>query len=356
MKELFELREEKLADFFNLLAGERVVIAPVKRFNSVFFAEVKSFDEVFFPRVNTLYSPKTFFYLAREDLLEYEENAAGGAPALRAIEPKARKAVLFGVRPCDFHALRVNDANFSSFGVRDPYYFKRRENTLTAVFACSEAGPNCFCDSFGFDSVREGDGFDFFFFKASADSPASSPRYFIASDSAEGRGILGEALEKNIVVKAAQQAAPKKISCQRKLSAAAVARMNEFFDDAEWKKLAATCLSCGACTAVCPTCNCFDVHDEFRDGKIVRVRSQLSCFFPFFTRVAGGHSLRQSREGRLKQFAYHKLDYFDKQAGTPMCVGCGRCFATCLKKINVFDLVNKLGGKSSKNAVKEKRD
>ena len=42
-----------------------------------------------------------------------------------------------------------------------------------------------------------------------------------------------------------------------------------------WDEVAARCLACGNCTAVCPTCYCFDVVDEvslnLNDGDRYRV-------------------------------------------------------------------------------------
>ena len=66
------------------------------------------------------------------------------------------------------------------------------------------------------------------------------------------------------------------------------------FDDPIWDELGETCLSCGACSMVCPTCYCFDVKDKLSpDGETgERVRVWDSCMFSEFAEVAHGHNFR----------------------------------------------------------------
>jgi ferredoxin len=59
-----------------------------------------------------------------------------------------------------------------------------------------------------------------------------------------------------------------------------------------WEELGDRCLSCGACTAVCPTCYCFDVYDEddLAAPTGTRGRTWDSCLFASHARVAGGEN------------------------------------------------------------------
>ena len=53
------------------------------------------------------------------------------------------------------------------------------------------------------------------------------------------------------------------------LSKVGAGKTEVLFNRPEWKSLSESCLGCGTCTFVCPTCQCYDVQ-EFNTGKTVR--------------------------------------------------------------------------------------
>ena len=61
-----------------------------------------------------------------------------------------------------------------------------------------------------------------------------------------------------------------------------------------------SCLGCGTCTFVCPTCQCYDIKDfDTGHGVIQRFRCWDSCMYSEFTKMSAGqpqtsHSLRDS--------------------------------------------------------------
>jgi formate hydrogenlyase subunit 6/NADH:ubiquinone oxidoreductase subunit I len=122
-----------------------------------------------------------------------------------------------------------------------------------------------------------------------------------------------------------------------------------------WEDLGEQCLGCGACTAVCPTCYCFDVYDEvnfdLQSGERFRVWD--SCQFSQFATVAGGHDFRNGRSARLRHRFYHKFKYQASNGDLSACVGCGRCANACLVGINPIDVLGKLQKK--RGAELEKR-
>lgn len=75
-----------------------------------------------------------------------------------------------------------------------------------------------------------------------------------------------------------------------------------------WDDVATCCLTCGNCTAVCPTCFCTDVRDTTTlDGAMaLRTRHWDSCFSLQFSRIAG-HPVRSSVRSRYRQWLTHKL-------------------------------------------------
>ena len=66
----------------------------------------------------------------------------------------------------------------------------------------------------------------------------------------------------------------------------------------EWKQLSESCLGCGTCTFVCPTCQCYAI-EEFDTGKKVRrFRCWDSCMYSDFTQMSAG----QPRPTQLERF------------------------------------------------------
>jgi heterodisulfide reductase subunit C len=122
--------------------------------------------------------------------------------------------------------------------------------------------------------------------------------------------------------------------------------LEENFRHPIWEELMHECLACGSCTMVCPTCFCYNVVDKIdlnlKSGK--RQREWDSCMLLEYAQVALGHNFRKDRDARVKQRIYHKLVYYEPQFGTLGCVGCGRCIKTCVKKIDITDVISRLRG------------
>jgi ferredoxin len=116
------------------------------------------------------------------------------------------------------------------------------------------------------------------------------------------------------------------------------------FEDPAWDKLYKSCLSCGVCTYVCPTCYCFDVEDYGHDAEGERFRCWDSCMFGHFTQMAGGHNPRAGRKERVRQRFMHKLQYYPEVYQEIACVGCGRCLRSCPVNLDIVQAIKALGG------------
>ena len=119
----------------------------------------------------------------------------------------------------------------------------------------------------------------------------------------------------------------------------------EYFDAPEWKQLSESCLGCGTCTFVCPTCQCYDIKDFNTGHGVKRFRCWDSCMYSEFTKMSAGQP-RLTQLERFRQRFMHKLVYYPtNNDGLFSCVGCGRCVAKCPIHMNIVKVMKTLGGR-----------
>jgi ferredoxin len=107
-----------------------------------------------------------------------------------------------------------------------------------------------------------------------------------------------------------------------------------------WEDASAKCISCGACTYLCPTCYCFNITDESFGMSGERIRTWDTCMSYLFTLEGSGHNPRPTKAHRLKNRMGHKFSYYPSlHEGLIACCGCGRCIKSCPVCVDIREVV-----------------
>jgi len=121
--------------------------------------------------------------------------------------------------------------------------------------------------------------------------------------------------------------------------------VNPLFAAPFWEGVSFSCINCGTCTYLCPTCWCFDIQDEVWGKQGDRIRNWDACMFPLFTLHGSGHNPRDKKVQRVRQRFMHKLKYYvDKYGDGVCCVGCGRCVQFCPVNIDIRRVCERMNG------------
>jgi ferredoxin len=110
-----------------------------------------------------------------------------------------------------------------------------------------------------------------------------------------------------------------------------------------WDKISATCVECGACNFVCPSCHCFFLRDyASKEGEPGRTRVWDACLSENFSRVAGGANPNQRRQARVRHRLERKfIAPYEADEGYA-CTGCGRCIDACLGHLDIRAILQEL--------------
>ena len=310
------------------------VVAPVEGPNGLDFDVIVSPGEVVLDYVETTVSPKKFFLPPEEELFRFDALTNEVLPT-RIEFPKR---VIFGMHSCDINALNRLDLVFKDCDHPDPYYVARREATIIVGISCMP-GENCFCRLWGSDEARY--GYDLFLSYIGG-------QYLVSMSGVEAANILESACNPREATDEERQAFRNRTRARQESFNQDIPEIQEvallmdaFHSDPFWDELGGRCLSCTACSAVCPSCFCFDIIDEVDpDGtKGSRLRVQDSCCSPDFAGVAGGHNFRPDGRTRVRHRMYHKLNGFLMTHDRMLCVGCGRCVRACKADINPIQVL-----------------
>jgi sulfhydrogenase subunit beta (sulfur reductase) len=317
-------------DFKKLLSAMRklgTVKGPIAGKNGIVLGELSDTNGLLTGFANFKLPIKREFFPQCEVLSQYDDT--GVVREIVSDEP----GVLFGVRPCDAQALALVDKVFCDDRFVDPYYRKRRENLLVISLACATPEATCFCLSVkGGPASKTGtDILTFDIGKSLLLEPVSEKGETFLK---KNKAIFKVATEKDIELAKKQETAARKQMNNVAVSEAHVA-LKKQNSPGLWEKISETCLSCGACTFLCPTCHCFDLCDEKAPGGGRKLRVHDACMFPSFVKEASGHNPRATKGQRMRQRVMHKFSYTQDNFDEVFCVGCGRCIINCPSNIDI---------------------
>ncbi len=292
-------------------------------------------------QLNTVKSPKDFFFPQLENMMEFK--VEGKNIELIDIRKAQEDFVIFGVRACDVKAFEVLDNVFLVDPI-DSYYAARREHGIIISMACGKPSETCFCQTFGIDAANPAGDITVWKTEKEVFWQANSEKgeklvAALGLESCDDTAVNAEKEKINAIMK-------KLPLAELKSDAFGGGKTDEFFNAPEWKTLSESCLGCGTCTFVCPTCQCYDIKDFDSGNGIVRFRCWDSCMYSDFTKCAHGNP-RLSQVERFRQRFMHKLVYYpENNNGLFGCVGCGRCMAKCPISMNIVKVMKTLGGKA----------
>ncbi len=334
--ENYTVPKDKLSNLIKEIQNTHFVFGPVKSQDIIAFSPIKDPSEITLDYLNSKLPPKSFMMNQTETLFKFTTGET------KKIEPAPipdEKIAIFGIRPCDARSFDILDPMFKS-DFEDPYYLTKRKNTILIGLSCNEPGVNCFCTSLD-------------------DGPTSAKHvdilltdigdaYYVEANTDRGKELVKK-LGKHLT-KASEGDAKKKKETGKKAEGkitralnpdGIVEKLEDIFDDKYWKDVSLRCLSCGACTYLCPTCHCFDIQDETTANRGARIRVWDTCMNPEYTLHASGYNPRPERKNRTRNRIYHKYNYYPKNFDVIACVGCGRCINNCAVNIDIIDVITK---------------
>ena len=294
--------------------------------------------------LNTVRSAKDFFFPQTENLMDFKTE--GKKIEIIDTRRECEDFVIFGVRACDVRSFDVLDKVFLSEPA-DSYYKNRREHGVIVSLACTKPHETCFCGTFGIDAASPA---------GDVTAWKTEDALYLAANTEKGRALL------KLVEDLTEDADEAPVSEQQKVTRARMKKLplanltaekfgagktDEFFGDPAWAELSQSCLGCGTCTFVCPTCQCYDIKDFNTGHGVRRFRCWDSCMYSEFTKMSAGQP-RLTQLERFRQRFMHKLVYFPtNNDGMFSCVGCGRCLAKCPIQMNIVKVMKKLGGQDN---------
>ncbi len=323
---------------------EYTLFGPVKEGNNISkFRELAAGEEPDFSISTTTMSPKSVVFPQSEVMFTFTtDSASPDCNIMKVPEKSYSPRAIIGIRPFDAAAMSIVKMNFDTPDYRDPYWCDAYEACTFIGLAVTDPESCDFSTSTG-TGPFDISGLDVLL--------VDTGEYFLAEVVTEkgstwihSAGFNNEADAESIEgLHSMREEAKKKIVSTVEFDTINKKETLELYNESYWDSISFSCLNCGTCTYVCPTCWCFDIQDETAHKNGRRMKNWDSCMFPNFTIHTTGHNPRNTKRMRVRQRFMHKLKYhqskYDKGI---LCVGCGRCVASCPVNIDIREVCKQM--------------
>ena len=320
-------------DILNVLKKDYKIYAPMRfekrgRYSDtdlIRYDEIKSLKDIVYDEKSD-FSPKEVIYPITQALFYFTEDE------YRESKVFDKKILLF-VRACDINGIRRLDTIFLQNGDTEDIYYKRlREKVKFVLMECKDGWDTCFCVSMNSNKTDN----------YSLAIRFNNDNVMVEVKDDEFIDIFKD--KKEIDFKPQFVKSNPKVVHVPEIDNTEL--LKKVYDLDMWESFNSRCISCGACTAACITCSCFNTVDLiYSENANVgeRRRVQASCMHKDFTEMAGGHVFRKTAGERMRFRTLHKVyDYKTRFKTENMCVGCGRCDERCPELISFSTTINRL--------------
>ena len=328
----------QLGQLLDAMAARQTLYLPVDQGKTAQFNRYESGMELS-KQLNTSRSAKDLFFPQVENLADFQ--VEGTSITVKPRQQQEEDFILFGVRACDARSFEILDRVFLA-EPQDTFYAARRSHATVVTLACGAPEETCFCTVFGIDPADP---------TGDVTAWLTGEKLCMRANTKKGEKLLAalplleDGGEQAVVAaQAAIHAVTDKLPLKTlDLTGFDGEHLMEKFNSPHWAQLSESCLGCGSCTFVCPTCQCYDIKDFNTGSEIQRLRCWDSCMYSDFTMMAHGTN-RPTQLERFRQRFMHKLVYFPaNNEGIYGCVGCGRCLKKCPISMNIVKVIKTLG-------------
>ncbi len=327
--------EEGLGNFDQVIVPKKLNPAG----SDLHFVNLSAEGQLDLNQYRTVEPARSLFYFTREQVIPFNHTD--------------QKRLIVGIKACDLKALAVLDKALINDDFVDPAYRHWRKNTSIISSDCDAICPTCHCTLLDGKPYAE-QGFDLNISKV-------EDQYHLTAQTSKGEDLL-KLIKKTISHSETSDHIKEKIDRKRNNVIEQLKKQNKQFqhdkaydnlrktDLAIWQEESQTCVGCGGCTNICPTCYCLILNDETTGEEFVKVRSTDSCQMHGYARVAGGASPRPKMYDRFRNRYLCKFDYMKHDFDLLGCVGCGRCTEVCPGEIEFREVVQRTVNPSVKQA------